>query len=161
MSKWAEESKEIEELQDAVRSRMSGADPQMVQIVTAVAGLLSAVAYADREHSAAERAHIREQLVRIEGLDERGVEAILEVLDKHVVCFSTTLAPRFTRTLVEETSVEMRREVLDVALGVAAADGTISHHEITTLRNLTGALGLSQADYNYLQSKYREYLHFV
>lgn len=161
MSKSVEESKEIEELQEAVRSRMPEADQQMVQIVTAVAGLLSAVAYADREHSSAERAHIREQLARIEGLDERGVDAILEVLDKHIVSFSTTFAQRFTRTLVEQTSGEMRREVLDVALGVAAADGTISHHEITTLRNLTGALGLSQVDYNHLQSKYRDYLHFV
>lgn len=153
-------SQEIEELTQAVRERMSSEDEQMARIVTAVAGLLAAIAYADREHSETEQRHIREQLTRIEGLDERGISAIMDVLEKHIVTFATNVLPRFTRTLVEETSHDMRLEVLDVALGVAAADGTISHDEITSLRNLTGALGLSQADYNQLQTKYREYLHF-
>ena len=84
----------------------------------------------------------------------------MEVLERHIVRLSTTFVPRFTRTLCEETEPAMRLQVLDVLLSVAASDGTISHEEIVSLRNLTTALGLSQSDYNHLQGKYRRFLHF-
>lgn len=153
-------SDEFEELEKAVRANLPEADDVMISIVTAVAGLLATVAYADRDHSDAEREEIRAQLHRIEALNERAVTAIVEALERHILHLSTKYVQRFTRILCEQADASMRLEVLDVLLGVAAADGTISHEEIIGLRNLTNALALSQSDYNHLQSKYKKYLHF-
>jgi uncharacterized tellurite resistance protein B-like protein len=154
-------SQEINELSRVVRQQLGEADDGTVAIVTAVAGLLATIAYADRDHSEAERREIRAQLGRIDGLGEGASDAVVQVLERHIVSLSTTFVPRFTRVLREQTEPEMRLQVLDVLLSVAAADGTISHEEIVSLRNLTTALGLSQAHYNQLQGKYREYLHFA
>jgi len=74
------------------------------------------------------------------------------------VRLSTTFVPRFTRTLRETLPEETRTEVLDALLGMAAADGTITFDEVTSLRNITTALALSQTRYNELQSKYRDLL---
>lgn len=152
---------EDERLEAAVRAALPGADREHIALVTAVTGLLGAVAHADRNYAPEERKHIEEQLVRIDGVDERAARAIVSVLERHLTALSTTFLQRFTRKLRELGSVEMRHEVLDVLLGLAAADGEISFEEVTTLRNLTNALGLSQQHYNELQAKYRDKLHFV
>ena len=157
---------EMATLTEAVRAHLGqGGQAQVadadVQIVTAVSGLLGAVAYADREHGAEEEAHIQTQLRQIDGLDRHGAKAIVDVLKANLVPLSSTYVQRFTRTLTELTSVEMRLEVLDVLLGLAAADGVITHDEIVSLRNLTSALGLSQDDYNRLQAKYKDALYFT
>lgn len=153
-------SDEISELTAVVRAQLPASDPVTVSVVTAVCGLLAAIAYADREHSEAERHEIEVQLTRVEGLGEIEAAAIVKVTERHQVAFSTTFVARFARTLREQTDTSMRRQVLDVLLSVAAADGKISHDEVVSLRNLTTSLGLSQSDYNELQSKYRELLYF-
>ena len=53
---------------------------------------------------------------------------------------------------------ELRVEVLDVLVDVAAADGVLSTPETNLLRQVTTALGLSQTDYNEAQSRHRERL---
>lgn len=153
-------TQEDERLEAAVRAALPGADREHIALVTAVTGLLGAVAHADRNYTSEERAHIQEQLLRIDGVDARAAAAIVAVLEQHLTALSTTFLQRFTRKLRELGSVEMRHEVLDILLGLAAADGKISFEEITTLRNLTNALGLSQHHYNELQTKYRDKLHF-
>jgi uncharacterized tellurite resistance protein B-like protein len=153
-------SGEFEELRRVVRASLKTQDDELTDIVSAVAGLLVTVAYADRDHSAEESAEIARQLARIPGLGEAGVPAIAEVLGRHARPLSSLHVQRCTRILREQADEPMRYELLDVLLAVAAADGTISHQEIVSLRTLTTALGLSQAHYNQLQQKYGSKLHF-
>jgi len=153
-------SGEFEELKRAVQASLTTKDDGLVDIVTAVAGLLVTVAYADREHSEAESAEIGRQLERIPGLGAGGVGAILAVLRRHARPLASLHVQRCTRLLREQTDQAMRYELLDVLLAVAAADGVISHEEIVSLRTLTTALGLSQQHYNQLQAKYGSSLHF-
>src|SRR5690242_765984 len=61
-------SGEFEELRRVVVSSLSQKDDELADVVTAVAGLLVTIAYADRDHSAAESAEIARQLERIPGL---------------------------------------------------------------------------------------------
>lgn len=153
-------SGEFEDLKRAVQAGLGTKDDGLVDVVTAVAGLLVTVAYADRDHSEAESAEIARQLARIPGLDAPGVAAILGVLRRHTRPLASLHVQRCTRLLREHTDQAARYELLDVLLAVAAADGTISHEEIVSLRNLTTALGLSQQHYNQLQGKYGAKLHF-
>jgi uncharacterized tellurite resistance protein B-like protein len=145
-------------LRATVAQKMPGADKTTVDIITAVTGLLAAIAYADRTITDEESAHLRAELGRINGFSAAGIETVATVLHDHAVRLSTSFVQRFTRVLREELPEENRNEVLDALLGMAAADGLITLDETTSLRNITTGLGLTQAHYNELQEKYRDKL---
>ncbi len=147
-----------ESLDAVVESELSGADVETVRIVTAIAGLLASVAYADRRVTAEEEQVLERELSRIQGLDAKGVRAIHAALTKDLVSISTIERPRYTRALVELADRDLRRQVLEVLIDLAAADGSISLVEVTMLRTLTTSLALSQDDYNELQARHRDKL---
>lgn len=147
-----------EKLIELVRAELPAADDETVRVVTAIAGLLSAVAYADRDYSEQEDARLRSELRRIDGMTEDGVRAIGAALRKHVVEIATVQVPRYARVLVELADRELRKEVLESLVELSAADGEISHAETNVLRQLTTSLGLSQADYNEAQQQHRDRL---
>lgn len=134
------------------------ADQDTVRIVTATAGLLACVAFADRDYSEAEETRILELLTTIAGVDSPGATRILGTLRAHARSFSTVQAPRFCRTLRELGDRDLKVHVLDLLVEVAAADHQITHNEVTVLRQLTTALGLEQSDYNAAQEKHRSKL---
>lgn len=144
-----------EMLEANIRQALGQTDEATVKIVTAVAGLLAIVAYADRTISADEALHLRKQLERIHVLPKEHVESIARVLSEQALHLSATSTPRFTRILRTDLPEEGRYEVLDALLEMAAADGKITRDEVVSLRNLSTALGLSQHHYNTLQEKHR------
>jgi uncharacterized tellurite resistance protein B-like protein len=145
-------------LETEIRTALGEAEDESVKIVTAVAGLLAVVAYADRKIGEAEAAHLRQELGRLHGFPPTHVESIARVLSEHALHLSATSVPRFTRTLRTALPEESRFEVLDALLGMAAADGSITRDEVVSLRNMSTALGLSQEHYNVLQEKHRNKL---
>lgn len=147
-------------LRASVAEKMKGADEASVEIITAVAGLLATIAYADRTITETESAHLKRELARINGLPENGVDAICNVLHTHAVRLSGSFVQRFTRVLREELPEPHRAEILDALLGMAAADGQITLDETKSLRGIASGLGLSQNHYNELQEKYRDKLVF-
>ncbi len=149
------------QLYDTVRAHLRGADDDSVRIVTAIAGLLATVAYADREWSDKEEQRLRAELGRVNGLEADGVAAIQSALRENVVEISTTQTPHYTRDLRALADRDLRLEVLDVLVDLAAADGSISFDEVTVLRNTATALGLTQDDYNAIQDRYRDKLSFL
>jgi uncharacterized tellurite resistance protein B-like protein len=159
--RWSSKTAEDPEghaLGEAVARELGGMDPDTRRIVTAIAGLLGGVAYADRDYSAPEEAVVRSALGQVRGLTPSGISAILDVLRRDIVHIATVQAPRYCRTLLELGDRELRLQVLDMLLDLAAADGTLSHDEAVLLRNTTQSLGLAQSDYNHLQSRHRDKL---
>ncbi len=150
-----------EQLVTVVRRELPAADDESVQVVAAIAGLVGVVAYADRDYSDAEEARVREELGRVHGMTASGVTAICAVLREHVVEVATVQAPRYSRTLRELADAELKKDVLQLLVEVAAADGEISHSEVTVLRQTTQALGLGQADYNAAQAAHRDKISFL
>ncbi len=144
-----------------IAEQLPSADAETVAVVTSMAGLLAAVAYADRNYSEAEEQRVRDELSRVHGMTSAGVDAICSALRTHIVELSTVQAPRYSRTLVELADVELRREVLGALIGLAAADSSITLAETNMLRQLTTALGLSQQDYVELQAQHRQHLEAI
>lgn len=144
-----------EQLLRVVRRELPDADETTATVVSAIAGLLGAVAYADRSLSAEEDQRIRRELARVHGMTDAGIQAICRVLEEHIIEVSTVQTPRYSRLLLELGDRELRLEVLEVMLEIAAADGTIGNVETNVLRQVTTALGLTQDDYNALQEKHR------
>lgn len=142
----------------AVRAQLPEADSETQRIVTAVAGLLGAVAYADREYSSEEEGLARTQLEEVQGLTARGVTAILDVVREHIVDIATVQATRYCRALRELADRDLRLQVLRMLVEIAAADGNLSQDEVTLLRNTAKGLGLDQADYNAMQEKHADKL---
>jgi uncharacterized tellurite resistance protein B-like protein len=147
-----------EQVSAAVRAHLPNADEETVRVVTCMAGLLGAVAYADRDYSVAEEHRIRAELARVHGMPAAGIDAIADALRRHIVEVSTVQVQRYTRSLRELADRELRVELLAVLVDVAAADGEISHPEANVLRQLTSSLGLDQADYNAAQERHRDKL---
>lgn len=142
----------------AVEQHMPDADGDTQRLVAAVTGLLACVAYADREYSSAERDHVREALTRIHGLDDVGVAAVCVLLDERITEIAAGNTQAYTRDLRELSDLEMRREVLDVLLDLAAADDDVSMAETDLVRRTTSAMGLTQDDYVASQARHRERL---
>ena len=147
-----------EELERLVRSALGDRDDESVMVVVALAGLLGAAAYADRTYSDTEETHVRNELLRVHGMTPAAVDAVCTALRRHIVQISTVEVPRYCRILRELGDRELRVEVLEVLVDVAAADGVLSTAETNLLRQVTTALGLSQTDYNEAQAKHRERL---
>lgn len=141
-----------------VREHLPDADEATARVVAALAGLLAAVAYADRNYSDAEEALVRKVLARVHGMTSAGVDAVCGAMRRHVVEASTVQIPHFARELRELGDAELRREVLDALVDLAAADGDIATSETNLLRQIATSLGLSQGDYNDSQGRYRERL---
>jgi uncharacterized tellurite resistance protein B-like protein len=143
-------------LEQTVRAQMD--DAEGARIVAAIAGLLGTVAYADRQYSAVEEERIRRELGRVHGLTAAGVDAICAVLREHIVEIATVEAPVYARELLSRADRDLRLEVLDALVDLAAADDEITVAETNVLRLTATALGLTQQDYNAAQSRHREKL---
>lgn len=140
------------QLLGAVRAALPAADEDTVAIVSACAGLLAVVAYADREFSAAERERVRSQLETVSGIGAAGAGAVASVLEAHVVELSTVHATRFTRVLKELGARELRLHVLEMLVELCAHDEQLRQAEVVLLRQTATSLGLDQDDYNRLQA---------
>ena len=141
-----------------VAGHLPDADADTHALVTAIAGLLACVAYADRQYREEEQAHVREALGSVHGLSPAGVEAICAVLQQHLVEIAATNQQQHTRRLRELAEPELRREVLDALVDLAAADHELSMAETELLRRTATAMGLTQDDYVASQTRHRERL---
>lgn len=142
----------------AVREQMPTADADTQRLVTAVAGLLACVAYADRELSEPEARAIREELARLPGIDEAGAARVTTVVSDDIGVIVANGDHGWVRDLRELTDRDQRVEVLEVLLDLAAADGVVDHGEVNYLRRLATQLGLEQQDYNAAQARHRDKL---
>jgi uncharacterized tellurite resistance protein B-like protein len=145
-------------LRACVARQLLGADGDTITVVTSMAGLLGAVAYADRSYSANEETRVRQELERVHGMSPAGIDAICKVLREHIVEISTVQIPRYARALLDLADAELRREILSALIDLAAADSSISVVETNLLRQITKSLGLSQEDYVELQARHRQHL---
>lgn len=134
------------------------ADADTVSIVTAVAGLLGCICYADREVSDRESQMVRNLLQTVDGIGAPEADAILSAIAHNIIMISTTQATRYARTLKALGDDGLRRHVLDMMLDVATVDSHLSNEEVVVLRQVTQSLGLAQHDYNLLQEKHRNIL---
>jgi uncharacterized tellurite resistance protein B-like protein len=165
--RWLGSARNLEVPEDAreilyrVREHQPDADDETVRVVAALGGLLAAVAYADRDYSSDEESVVKKLLARVHGMTAAGIDAICDAMRRHVVEASTVGVTRFTRELRELGDAELRREVLDALVDLAAADGRVTMNETNLLRQITTSLGLSQSDYNESQARHKERLSIL
>lgn len=141
-----------------VEQYLADADEATRRIVTAVAGLLAKVAYADGEYSEREEITIRAELGRVHGLSPAGVDAICGLLADQISHVTLLGDHDWTRDLRELASRELRLEILELLVEMGVADEVLKQEEQTQLRRIAKALNLTQDDYNAIQAKHRDKL---
>lgn len=146
------------EVRTVIAEAIPNADEETRAIVTAIVGLCGAVAYADRNFTEVEQRAVRDLLANIDGMDESGASEVVQALHRHIVSISTTESARHARTLMDLAARDLRLQILDLLLDVAAADDVLEQMEVVVLRQLAKAMGLEQADYNELQGRHRSLL---
>jgi uncharacterized tellurite resistance protein B-like protein len=161
--RWKKQLQEIppqarDRLAEIVEKYLADTDEATQRIVTAVAGLLAKVAYADGDYSTEEEATIRKELSRVHGLSPEGVDAICGLLTDQISHVALLGDHDWTRDLRDLADRALRLEVLEVLVEMAVADGVLKHGEQTQLRRIAKALSLSQDDYNAIQAKHRSKL---
>jgi len=147
-----------EHLRAAVKAHLPQADDEAVAFVTALAGLLASIAYADRDYSSVEQLHVRQALSQVPDLTPDGIEAVADVLRNHIHELASVNPQAFSRELRENYDVALRREVLDCLVDLAATDGSLTLAETNLLRRTTNALGLEANDYVVSQHRHRDKL---
>ncbi|MGB5191561.1 MAG: TerB family tellurite resistance protein [Polyangiales bacterium] len=145
-------------LAEIVEQYLADADDATRRIVTAVAGLLAKVAYADGDYSVKEEATIRRELSRVHGLSQAGVDAICGLLTDQISHVALLGDHDWTRDLRDLAERELRLEVLEVLVEMAVADEVLKHEEQVQLRRIAKALSLTQEEYNAIQAKHRNKL---
>lgn len=147
-----------ERLAEIVEQYLADADEPTRRIVTAVAGLLAKVAYADGDYSEQEEVTIRAELGRVHGLSAAGVDAVCGLLADQISQIALLGDHDWTRDLRDLASRELRLEILEVLVEMGVADEVLKQEEQTQLRRIAKALNLTQDDYNAIQSKHRDKL---
>lgn len=145
-------------LAEIVAKYLADADDATRRIVTAVAGLLAKIAYADGDYSSQEEATIRQELSRVHGLSQAGVDAICGLLADQISQVALLGDHDWTRDLRELADRELRLEVLEVLVEMAVADQVLKHDEQVQLRRIAKSLNLTQDEYNAVQAKHRDKL---
>jgi uncharacterized tellurite resistance protein B-like protein len=148
----------IAQLEALVAGHLPSADEDTRAVVVAIAGLLAGVAYADRQYQEAEQAHVSEALARVHGLSPAGVQAICDALRQHLLEIASINPQQHTRRLRELGDLELRRDVLDALVDLAAADEELTMTETELLRRTATALGLTQDDYLAAQARHKQRL---
>jgi uncharacterized tellurite resistance protein B-like protein len=141
-----------------VRAQMPEAADADVKIIASIAGLLGRVAYADRPYLPSEENRIRRELGSVTGLTTAGADAICQTLRTSIATVAEIEAHEYAKFLRELADRDLLLHVLDLLLDVAAADDNVSVVEVNVIRRLTDVLGLTQADYNASQSRYKDKL---
>jgi len=147
-----------ERLAEIVEQYLADADDETRRIVTAVAGLLAKVAYADGHYSVQEEATIQKELGRVHGLSQAGIDAICGLLADQISHVALLGDHDWTRDLRDLAGRELRLEVLEVLVEMAVADEVLKHEEQVQLRRIAKALSLTQDDYNAIQARHRDKL---
>lgn len=146
------------ELEQALRAELPAADNETILVIAAMVGLLGAVAYADGEFSPSEQQHVRAELERINSMSSSGAVAACNVLLRHVRELAAVHTPRYCRVLRELADRELRFQVLEMLVALAAADAQVTTAETNFMRQTATSLGLTQGDYNSIQAKYKQHL---
>lgn len=147
-----------ERLAEIVEQYLADADEATRRIVTAVAGLLAKVAYADGHYSDKEEVTIRQELSRVHGLSAEGVNAICGLLADQISQVALLGDHDWTRDLRDLAGRELRLEILEVLVEMGVADEVLKQEEQVQLRRIAKALSLTQDDYNAIQAKHRHKL---
>ena len=144
-----------------IAATLDGMEEGKARFVAAFAYVLSRVAGADLEISAAETAAM-ERLVRERaGFGEPESVLVVEIAKAQHRLFSGSENFLVTREFGRLASRQDKLTLLDALFAVSSADQSILHREDAEIRKIASELGLDHADFIAVKSRYRDHLEVL
>jgi len=140
-----------------IASRLERLGPERSRYVASFAVVLSRVAHADLEISAAERHAMGEIIQKVGRLSTDEATVAVDVAIRHSNSSGGTEHFLATRELASLASVEQRREVLDCLFALSAADGSISTAEENRVKQIASELGFTHRELAAARSRWNRY----
>jgi len=133
-------------------------DPARARYLAAFAYLLSRVAFADLDISDDETRAMEQTVREKGGLSEEQAVMVVHIAKTQNRLFGGVENFLVTREFAQIASREQRISVLHCLFAVAAADGSISSAEDTTIRKMASEMLLDHSDFIEVKSHYTEFL---
>jgi uncharacterized tellurite resistance protein B-like protein len=129
---------------------------QKARYVATFAYVLGRAANADRDTSDVETGRMQDILMRIGGLEQRDAALAVEAATHRNALFGSTDDFVVTREFRNLSSVEERRELVDGAFAIVAADDSISGVEEVEVRKIASELGFTDPEYIAMRQKWND-----
>jgi uncharacterized tellurite resistance protein B-like protein len=143
-------------LVEEVEERLGRLDPARAALVAAFAGLLSSIAFADGEASAAELETIESMIASHVHLPREEARAVAEIARRRVLAGAEHY--RLTRCFNDVASEADRLGLIECLYAVAAADDLVAQVEDEEVDRIAAAVLVSRADVLKIRSRYRDKL---
>ena len=138
----------VDELANLVRVDLPNADELMVRLVTSTVGLLAGVAWADGAYPESEQRMVEGRLQEVDAFSRRETAAMCKVLAEPFAAKVAAHEPTtWTAHLLDITDPWQRRQILDVLVDVAVADGSLSSEEDAYLGATARGFELDDGEY--------------
>jgi uncharacterized tellurite resistance protein B-like protein len=140
----------------AILDALDGLPRDQARYVATFAYVLGRAANADQETSAAETRRMRDILMRVGGLDEEVAAVAVQAATHRNVLFGSTDDFVVTREFRNLSTVHQRRELVDGAFAIVAADDSISGIEEVEVRKIASELGFTDPEYLAIRQKWND-----
>ena len=147
-------------LADRVRGRVHGLTEERCELVTAFAGLLVRVAYADDDVSEAERAVVRD-VIAARGLSPEESTAVTDLVVEQASGLAGIDYAALTRVFNELGTQADKERLIECLYAIATADDTVSVVEDEEIRKVSQALLLGHGTFISIRSRYKEQLEVI
>ena len=143
---------------ETLTDRFSGLAVEEVKRITAYAGVIGKVSYADMEISDVEVERMQEIFERILKLSHSNASLLISILKAHRIQLFSVEDHFYSRLVNELMDLDEKRALLEAAFEVAAADGSVSKEEDAVLYDVSRSVHLSHHDFIAVKRRYAEYL---
>ena len=143
---------------DALEDQLSNVPPDEARRIAAFAYLLSRVAHADHDVTAAAREAMERLLVDRAGLAPDRAAIVIGLATNQSVHVRGTQDYLVSREVAGRATVEQKRRLIDGLYAVCAADGLISTVEDNDVRRVASEIDLEHADVVAIRTRYRDSL---
>ncbi len=139
-----------------IAARLERLGPERARYVAAFAVVLSRVAHADLDISAAERSKMAEIIAALGQLEPAEATMAVDVAVEHSLRSGGTEHFLATREFAEVADRDQRKELLSCLFEISAADGSISSAEENRIRQIASELGFTHREFARARSRWND-----
>lgn len=143
---------------DTLKEQFSDLPIVDVKRITAYAGIIGKVSYADMEISSVEVNRMQEIFETVLKLSKANASLLVSILKSHRIQLFSIEDHFYSRLVNELLSLDEKKALLEASFEVAAADGSVSKEEDVVLYDVSRSMHLSHRDFIDVKRRYSKYL---
>lgn len=143
---------------DTLKEQFSDLPIADVKRITAYAGIIGKISYADMEISSVEADRMQNIFETVLKLSKTSASLLVSILETHRIQLFSVEDHFYSRLVNELLSLDEKKALLEASFEVAAADGSVSKEEDVVLYDVSRSMHLSHRDFVEVKKRYAKYL---